>query len=291
MPGRPRSLTSRSGDHDSVARSASAALATARTRAPAPSRASRNSVRVSGSSSTSRISRPFSTARCRQQPRVGMDARSGSRPSVAGRPADASGRRMVNVAPRPAPSLAAWMVPPCRSTSCLRDGQAETQAAVAAIEPRVGLPERLEDVGQELRRDARPAVGHADFDRLAVAPQRHPHAAAARRELDGVGQQVREHLQQARGVGGHDAGERIDFEFERQALGVGGRLDAVDAPRAARSRPESAPGSSRTLPAVMRDMSSRSSISWFCATAFRSMTSIARGRLSGGMALVCSIRA
>ena len=87
----------------------------------------------------------------------------------------------VNVAPWPSPALAASTVPPCSSTSCLHERQAEAQAAVAALAAAVGLAEALEDVGQEVGADALAGVGHHDLDVGVHArqPDLHPPVRAA----------------------------------------------------------------------------------------------------------------
>ena len=100
------------------------------------------------------------------------------------------------------------------------DGEAQAGAAVFAAGAGVGLLERLEDDLLLLQRNADAGVGHFEGDdgrrlvehRMIRAPAadrgRHvqPHAAVLG-ELEGVRQQVLEHLLQALGVGG-DAARR-----------------------------------------------------------------------------------
>ena len=55
-------------------------------------------------------------------------------------------------------------VPPCSSVRCLRDGQAQAEAAVTARGRGVGLAEAVEDLAEKLRSDPLAAVGHGDLD-------------------------------------------------------------------------------------------------------------------------------
>ena len=80
------------------------------------------------------------------------------------------------------------------------DRQAEAEAAVAARGAAVGLTEPIEDVRQELGRDAGAGVAHRDFDVVAVGRRADVHVALLRRELDGVGDHARQHLVQALGI-------------------------------------------------------------------------------------------
>src|SRR5919201_1401885 len=98
------------------------------------------------------------------------------RPSLRSWPRDyrAAGSVNVNVAPRPGPSLAAVMSPPCACTMCF---------AIASPRP---VPPPLRD------READFAVDRA---------RAQPHGRALPAELHGVVDEVREHLADAFGVG------------------------------------------------------------------------------------------
>jgi hypothetical protein len=58
----------------------------------------------------------------------------------------------------------------------------------------VELLELLEEPRQVLGRDARPLIGHRDRHLIRLQRGRHRHPRARRRELDGIGQEVRHHL-------------------------------------------------------------------------------------------------
>ena len=73
-----------------------------------------------------------------------------------------------------------------------RDGQAQPQSAVHAGGGRILLPERLENMRHELRRDALAGIGDRQL-RLGIrCRQSNRHLAVGRRELDGVRQQVQD---------------------------------------------------------------------------------------------------
>ena len=134
---------------------------------------------------------------------------------------------------------------------------------------------RFEDVRQERRLDADAGVGDDQRVVLAVAAERHRDAAARRRELHRVREQVPDHLLQPIGIA-----ERRAPLVEPVASIVNcrdsadGRIDSTAAwTSAARSTGRR---SRRSLPVVMRETSSRSSTSRACAWALRSIFSSAR---------------
>ena len=71
------------------------------------------------------------------------------------------------------------------------NGQPEPGAAAIGA---AGLPEPIEDPGQMVGRNAGPGVHHRKPNLVAVASRDHVDAAAGRRELDGVVQQITECL-------------------------------------------------------------------------------------------------
>ncbi len=73
-----------------------------------------------------------------------------------------TGSRMCTVVPRPGPALVALNLPVMLLDQVAGDRQSETEAAVTAHRAAVGLPEPIEDVGQELGRDAGAGVLHID---------------------------------------------------------------------------------------------------------------------------------
>ena len=102
----------------------------------------------------------------------------------------------------------AAIVPPISATRRRRDRQAQAGAAVPARHRAVGLRERLEDQRLLVARDA--DAGVADRERAGRTPSRSPAIGsasatstddlAALGELDGVADQVQQHLAQALGV-------------------------------------------------------------------------------------------
>ena len=108
-----------------------------------------------------------------------------------------------------------------------RDGQAEAEAAVPARGAGVLLAEPVEDVRQELGRDADAGVldDHQHRGRLT---RRSDHDLATRRgELDGIGQQVPHDLLQARSVAGNGPDRRLDGDRQPHSLGVGGHAHGL----------------------------------------------------------------
>ena len=87
----------------------------------------------------------------------------------------------VKVAPCPSPALSARDRPAVQLDQVAHDGEAEAEAAVRRVVVGVGLPEAVEDVGQELRPDALARVADRDLDvRVdALQPDLHAPAAAA----------------------------------------------------------------------------------------------------------------
>ena len=108
------------------------------------------------------------------------------------------------------------------------DGEPEAEPAVAARGGAVELAEAVEDVRQELGRDAGAVVGDDDLD-VGVDPlEADLDLPRLGRELDGVREQVPHHLLQASGIARHRPGERIDHPAQLDLLGLGGRADRLD---------------------------------------------------------------
>ena len=138
---------------------------------------------------------------------------------------------------------------------------------------------RSKTCGRNVGRDAAAGVA-APRSRVRVRRARRATStrAAARRELDGVGQQVPDHLlEPARGRPRPGPPRRSidDVERDRPSASAAGRTRlerGVDDARRGRRGSTS----SRSLPVMMRDTSSRSSMSCACARALRSIASSAR---------------
>jgi hypothetical protein len=163
-----------------------------------------------------------------------------------------------------------------------RHGEPETKTPVLPRRGRVGLTEALEQTWKELRGDALPRVGHANLGKRARPSERHLDAPARGRELDRIGQEVRDDLLETdriprRGVGhdGTDEGQPHHLHLCGGLGGIDGRLrhgHEVDRQRV-----------NADTAADIRDMSSRSSITRASTRALRSMMSIALfARLGSG---------
>ena len=76
----------------------------------------------------------------------------------------------------------------------LDDPQPEAQASRGI---RFALPERLEDVGQEVRMDPDPAITHDQHRGRVVTRDSYPDVPAGRCEFDGVRQEVDHNLAKA----------------------------------------------------------------------------------------------
>src|SRR4029078_1030461 len=83
-------------------------------------------------------------------------------------------------------------------------GETKSQPALAPGLRRGFLAEAVEDVGKELGADAPPGIAHLHDHRRSFASGGSLDRAAGRTELDGVGEQVPEHLAQTSDVALHD---------------------------------------------------------------------------------------
>src|SRR6185436_19030911 len=78
--------------------------------------------------------------------------------------------------------------------------QADPQPALRAIETALALHEQVEDPRQQLRLEAEPRIAHAEHSLARLAAHAHLDAAGRRRVLDRIGQQICEHLIDARRI-------------------------------------------------------------------------------------------
>src|SRR5438067_753978 len=108
------------------------------------------------------------------------------------------------------------------------DRQPEPQPPVRARARAVGLPEALEDVRQEVGRNPDARVTHADHGVMRVAREPDGDAPAARRELDGVGDEVPDDLLQPVAIAAHGTDAVVELALEGDLLRVGRRTDRVD---------------------------------------------------------------
>src|SRR5438876_11761903 len=186
----PMSDKRTSGHQVSSSTSASAADWHARTSAPAPCRTASRTSHVSRSSSTTRTRRPLSG--------VSSSPAEPSRASCArvSSVATLSGIRTLKVAPFPSPALSASMVPPVELDEVAGDREAEPQAAERPRDGSIGLPEALEEVGEELGLDALARVANRQLEVGIHALEHDVDAPALGCELDRVGKEIPHHLLQ-----------------------------------------------------------------------------------------------
>src|SRR5262245_29662444 len=102
--------------------------------------------------------------------------------------------------------------------------QSEAESAVPSGARRVGLSETVKDIRQEIRADAFARVAHGDANVRVYALQERFDAASLRGELDRVGEQVPDHLLQARRVAGNLANFAGEISLARASSGVRRRV-------------------------------------------------------------------
>src|SRR5712691_4875569 len=83
------------------------------------------------------------------------------------------------------------------------DGQPETEPTLGPRADVLELTEAVEDLGQELGRDPPPRVAHDESNARRQGLEPDVDAPAARGELQGVGQEVQDHLLQSAAVAPH----------------------------------------------------------------------------------------
>ena len=265
------SLTSTSGCSDCRSAIASGAEPAAVTSASARRRRWLRTSRASGSSSTSSTRSPRSVGGT--SPFEGATT-AGCGGTVPWAGAVTRGKSTVNVAPRPSPSLSALTLPPCSSTNVPHDRQADPQAAVRAGAGAVRLAESVEDVRQKLGVDARcrcrspRAATRTGGDRQGRRDP--PPAAVNFTALESRFQTTCCSRSGSPWTSGDSTPRSTD---EGNLLRLGRRPDGVERPHRRPTATSLRATFSRSLPVVIRDTSSRSSISLAWARALRSMTS------------------
>ena len=131
------------------------------------------------------------------------------------------GNRAVNVEPWPTPGLSAWMLPPWSSTSWRAMERPRPRPRACRVLDESSWVNRSKTLGKELDVDAQAAVRDDHLDVRADGLDAHPDPAVLRGELDGVREQVPEHLLETLGIAHDVAPRRILDELEAYALGVG----------------------------------------------------------------------
>ena len=105
-----------------------------------------------------------------------------------------SGKRTVNTLPRPGPSLATSMRPPCRSTSRFTRVRPMPSPAAGRWSAGVALHEQVEDPGQEIGGEPGAGVLHAEHGLAVAGRDGDGHPAIRRRELHRIAEEVVEDL-------------------------------------------------------------------------------------------------
>ena len=108
------------------------------------------------------------------------------------------------------------------------DREAEAEAAILTRARALRLAEAIEDVRQELHTDAGARVRNDDARLAWPRLEGHVDAAARRRELDRVRQEVPDDLLEPVRIDQGGRGRRRQMRAEHDVLAVGGRADAVD---------------------------------------------------------------
>jgi len=108
------------------------------------------------------------------------------------------------------------------------DRKPQPQPAVPSADRAVFLPEAIEHVRQELRLDALAGVRDADLHLVASRRELDIDVPAGSRELDGVGEQVADHLLQSRGIAPDQPGHLTQQRYDLHVLGLRRRLHRGD---------------------------------------------------------------
>jgi hypothetical protein len=144
----------------------------------------------------------------------------------------------VNVDPTPG-SLSTVMRPPCSSTIA-REGEPESRA-FHALRRRADLPEFLEHRLLILLRDADTRVAHGNRDHAVLRRDAHADASTVRREFEGIGKQVEQHLLDLALVGANGSDRRSGL---RTRSGITGGMRRRGAGSVAERRVRGVPRSS-----------------------------------------------
>ena len=105
----------------------------------------------------------------------------------------------------------------------LHDSESKTQTT-RPTRLHLLLPETLEHVGEQLRRDSRAGVSNDESDHRAVALKRHFNAPAPRCEFDAIRYKVGDDLMKPQRIAFHTADIRVDPHSEDDAFLFGRSL-------------------------------------------------------------------
>ena len=184
----------------------------------------------------------------------------------------ANGSLTVKSEPCPSPSLCAVMVPPCSSTRWRAMASPRPRPPWVRVMAPSACLKRSKTESRKLGLDALTVVG--DGQRHVAVRLGHGdlHLAPSRRELDGVRQQVPHDLLQAQRIA-VTVGQLRWQHLTRARCFFSSSAGLADSMAESMTRESSVRRSSRRMfPEMMRDVSSRSSISRACAIALRSIT-------------------
>ena len=132
------------------------------------------------------------------------------------------------MAPVPVPSLAASMLPSCSSTSRRATGRDRPRPSRERTDD--GSPGSWRSNSRASRAGSMPAPSSRTVSSSwppsgRISTSMRPPGCG---ELDGVGQQARDHLAQSVGVAGDRSAERLEERVQAQPLGVGRRARRLD---------------------------------------------------------------
>ena len=108
------------------------------------------------------------------------------------------------------------------------NGQTQTESTALAGDAGIRLAETLEYVRQEFRGNTNAGVADRDFQMRVHALEADLHFAAAVCELDGIRQEIPQHLLQALRIPGHGCRVWIDDRLDVYSLRVRRRSNNVD---------------------------------------------------------------
>src|SRR5262245_26706477 len=106
--------------------------------------------------------------------------------------------------------------------------QTKSESAVPFGARCIGLTEAVKDIWQEIRTDALPRVVHGDANVWVDALKAHLDTASWRGELDGVGEEVPDHLLQAGEVTGNLTNFGREISLYRYPFSIRRRLDRLN---------------------------------------------------------------
>ena len=205
LPGRERSTQTTAGGRASARASPAVPVAAVSTSSPSSARPSASSTASSASSSITSTCARLSAALARQ----------------------ALGSSNQNVLPAPS-SLSNPISPPCAATISWQSARPSPVPPIARVSEESARKNRLKTCFCWFGRDAETGIRDADACKALARRRRDRHGAAGRRVLDGVREQIRDHLADAAAVADHRERLVRQLEDEPVARRLGGeQLDLL----------------------------------------------------------------